>query len=548
MGGFLEKNISTLAGVIERTVASERWSRREGLLQSLDARVKIVVLVLVILLASFIRNIPALLFLYAISVMLAALSGIKPAAFLRRVWIFIPLFTGIVAIPALFLIPGTVLFKWGPLSITREGLTTAAFLILRVSTCVSFTLLLVLTTPWNVIMKALRSIRFPEVAVSLLSVSYRYLLLLLRTLSELLTARRSRVLGTLSFKLELGFVARSAGFLFLKSLHLANGVQMAMISRGRYLMDSSGEDAIHRTSENPSDATAAKHGEGCKPEHEIGIGSIDRKGLPETAFTLKNTRFIYPDGTPGVEIEKLDIPAGACTIILGPNGSGKSTLLKILDGLLFPREGELKVLGETANEDRLGERRFHRWFRSSIGLVFQNADIQCFSPTVREELEFGPAQKGLTKEEIDKRVEKVMKTLRITPLAERYPYRLSSGEKKRVALASVLTLDPDIYVMDEPTAGLDPSTEGILIDLLSNLTSNEKTLVVATQDLLLARHIGEWAVVLSPERRLVSMGPIDEILEDRELLERTGLIHAHLVPHRKTASSFTHTHYTEDDR
>ena len=123
-------------------------------------------------------------------------------------------------------------FSVGPLDVTREGAAAAAFLVLRVSSSVSFTLLFVLTTPWNVALEALRGLRVPAAAVSLLAVSYRYLLLLVRTLSELLTARKSRVIGRAPHRRELDFVSRSAGFLFLRSLHIAEGVHMAMISRG----------------------------------------------------------------------------------------------------------------------------------------------------------------------------------------------------------------------------------------------------------------------------------------------------------------------------
>jgi cobalt/nickel transport system ATP-binding protein len=236
-----------------------------------------------------------------------------------------------------------------------------------------------------------------------------------------------------------------------------------------------------------------------------------------------------------------------CTILLGPNGSGKSTLLKILNGLVFPRHGEVRAFGEIITENRLGRREFQHRFRSSIGLVFQDADIQCFSPTVYDELAFGPIQLNLEKSEIDRRVEDAMSKMRISSLGDRYPYRLSGGEKKRVAIASVLTVAPDVYLMDEPTANLDPATEGILIDLFMDLSRRGKTLIAATQDILLAQHIGDWAVILGEEKRLLASGPACEILQNHNLLERAGLTHAHRAPHRHMRASYRHSHYTEEE-
>ena len=156
-------------------------------------------------------------------------------------------------------------------------------------------------------------------------------------------------------------------------------------------------------------------------------------------------------------------------------------------------------------------------------------------------------QKGLGGEALEHVVEDAMKLLGIDALGDRYPYRLSGGEKKRVAIGSVLTVDPEIYLMDEPTASLDPATEGILIDLLADLTERKKTLVIATQDLLLARHIGEQAVILGSDRAVAASGTVAEVLGDRDVLEKTGLIHAHRTPHRTAAAAFRHSHYTEKE-
>ncbi len=532
MGRFLEKNITAVTAILERTIASERWVRRRGLLQRIDPRVKLPGIVLLVIMCSLTKSIPFLISLYMISIVFALLSRINIIEFLGRVWIFIPLFSGIIALPALFLTPGGPLFSLGPLTVTREGAITALFLVLRVSTSVSFTVLLILTTSWNAVLDALRSLKVPAMFVSLLSISYRYLLLLLRSLSELLLARKSRVITTLPFRRELRFITRSSGYLFLRSLHLAEGIQMAMASRG-YV--------------DPASFAPGGGGAGTFEEAHGNTERAHGNTHGENAFEMSVMRYTYPDGVPGVRIDKLEIASGACTILLGPNGSGKSTLLKILDGLVSPQEGELRAFGEAVTESRLNDTEFQKRFRSRVGLIFQDADIQCFSPTVRDELSFGPLQKGLSEEAISRRVENAMKLLRLESIADRYPYRLSSGEKKRVAIASVVTVDPDVYLMDEPTANLDPATEGILIDLLADLSDRGKTLVIATQDLLLARHIGTRAIVLGPEQNLIATGPALRILENHALLEKAGLVHAHRAPHGTVPTTYKHTHYTREE-
>jgi cobalt/nickel transport system ATP-binding protein len=464
----------------------------------------------------------------------------------------VPIFTAVIALPALFITPGARVASLGPFAITDTGARSALMLLLRVSTSVSFSILLILTTPWNRLLDALGSLRLPGIIVSLLSLSYRYLLLLLRTVCELFMARRSRVITALPFRQEAAFLSRSAGYLFLRSMHLAEGVHMAMVSRGWDDEAPKGSGWAGRAL-NGGGGTSGGSG---KPGSRGGTGDPDTRGESarpakpaprgESAFELREISYTYPGDIRGIEIRRLEIPRGRCTMLLGPNGSGKSTLLAILDGLVYPQAGTVTAFGNALSEKALDEARFRKGFRSTVGLVFQDADIQCFSPTVREELAFGPRQQALADNEVSRRVEAALEALHISPLAERYPYNLSGGEKKRVALASILTLDLDAYLLDEPTANLDPATEGILIDILSELAAHGKTLVVATQDLMLARHIGDTAVILGSEKRPLFIGPVAEALTDTALLESAGLIHAHAHPHREAPAAFRHSHYMED--
>jgi cobalt/nickel transport system ATP-binding protein len=176
----------------------------------------------------------------------------------------------------------------------------------------------------------------------------------------------------------------------------------------------------------------------------------------------------------------LSIPEGSRAALLGANGSGKSTLLRLLDGLHFPHAGAIRFRGEELTEERFGDDAFAFTFRQQVGLVFQNPDVQLFNPTVFDEVAFGPLQLRWPKAEVRERVAEILDRLRIGHLKERVPHRLSGGEKKRVALASVLVLDPAVLLLDEPTASLDPRSQSQLIDLLVEWGGGAKSVIIAT--------------------------------------------------------------------
>ena len=154
---------------------------------------------------------------------------------------------------------------------------------------------------------------------------------------------------------------------------------------------------------------------------------------------------------------------------MGANGSGKSTLLKILDGLVFPTAGTVKAFGAPLTEDALEDPAFRREFRSRVGFVFQEADVQLFCSNARDELAFGPLQLGLPEDEVERRVDEVAAQLRIEKLLDRPPYSLSGGEKKRVAIASVLTMEPQVLLLDEPSSALDPRSQVWLLGVLEDV-------------------------------------------------------------------------------
>lgn len=222
----------------------------------------------------------------------------------------------------------------------------------------------------------------------------------------------------------------------------------------------------------------------------------------------------------------LSIAGGRRTALLGPNGSGKSTLLLLLDALVLPDSGTIRFDGTELSERSLRTPDAQTRFRSRVGFVFQNPEVQLFNPTVYDEVAFGPLQLGWVEGEIRERVAHTLDSMELAHLAARPTYRLSTGEKKRVAIASVLVLDPDVILLDEPTAGLDPRSQSRVIDLLVSWQESGKTVVTATHDLDLIEDIADHCVVLD-RGRVAAEGSPSVILGDLPLLERTGLVHAH---------------------
>ncbi len=263
---------------------------------------------------------------------------------------------------------------------------------------------------------------------------------------------------------------------------------------------------------------------------------------PDTeVFRLERVSYSYLDGVLALQEINLTVTTGERVAILGANGSGKSTLLKLLDGLYFPTAGEVRAFGVPLTEKMLRNEAYT--FRRRVGLVFQDPDVQLFSPTVWDEVAFAPLQLGLSREEVVARVEGALEALRIEGLRDRAPYNLSEGEKKKVALASILSLDPEVWLLDEPTANLDPRTRGWAIDFLLSLAERGKTLVVASHDLEIADIVARRACVLGEDHRLAAWGPPHEILADDELLLRTNLIHQHRHLHAGAEHRHPHRHW-----
>ena len=198
---------------------------------------------------------------------------------------------------------------------------------------------------------------------------------------------------------------------------------------------------------------------------------------------LERICFSYtPEDAPVLRDFSLSVEAGECVALRGDNGAGKTTLFRILNGLSFPQEGVYRFDGERIDASVLKNQRRAKLFHKRIGYLFQNPDVMLFNASVREELAFGPRQMGLPEAEIAARTADCLALFGLEPLADKAPYHLSGGQKKQVALAAVLSLNPEVLILDEPLAGLDARTRGRLLPLLAELRQAGKTLLVATHD------------------------------------------------------------------
>jgi cobalt/nickel transport system ATP-binding protein len=244
-------------------------------------------------------------------------------------------------------------------------------------------------------------------------------------------------------------------------------------------------------------------------------------------MVCRGISYSYLERFPALRGVSLSIRRGEKVALLGANGCGKSTLLKILDGLVFPDSGTFEAFGHPVTEENLEDEQFSMGFRSRVGFIFQNSDAQVFSPTVREEIAFGPLQMGWSREKAHGRIGDVLRMLDIEDLADRAPYQLSGGEKKRVAIASVLVMNPDVILFDEPTAALDPRTQQWLVELIAELGAGGKTIVMATHDLDVLDVVADRCLVFSEEHSVVAELTPKELLSNREFLQSVNLIHTH---------------------
>jgi len=264
--------------------------------------------------------------------------------------------------------------------------------------------------------------------------------------------------------------------------------------------------------------------------------------MNNSVFELKEVSFSYLGKYPALRGIDITIKQGEKISVIGANGSGKSTFLHMLDCLIFPDKGTVKAFGNEIKEANFNDEAFSRNFRKKVSFVFQNPDIQLFCPTVKEDIIFGPLQLGVQKKEIEKRLEEVLSILEIKDLLDRTPHQLSVGEKRKVAIASILMINPDVLILDEPTAGLDPLTTRHIIDLLIQANEAGKTIITSTHDLHIVEEISDIVYVFSQEKKIGKSGQPDRILKDTALLQANNLVHIHSHKHKDKIHVHPHLH------
>jgi len=268
------------------------------------------------------------------------------------------------------------------------------------------------------------------------------------------------------------------------------------------------------------------------------VNALDTRPI----FDARDLSYDYPGNIPALRQVNLTIGAGEMVALVGANGSGKSTLLKLLDGLIFPTGGVLLAFHQPLSEKTFKDSTFTAEFRREVGLVFQDPDVQLFSPKVWDEVTFGPLQLGIPKDEVIARGKEVLELLNIAHLRERPPYLLSGGEKKKVSLASVLSLRPRVLLMDEPTTGLDPWSQGKLIDFLFQWADKEKCLVFSTQDLDIVEEIATRVIVIGADHMVLADGKPEQFLANPDFLLRANLVHEHSHRHKELVHRHPHLH------
>ncbi len=230
------------------------------------------------------------------------------------------------------------------------------------------------------------------------------------------------------------------------------------------------------------------------------------------ALELRDVSYSYPDGTPALQNLSFSVETGEKVAALGPNGAGKSTLLKIIAGLMFPNSGNVLIEGEPLTQKNADV------LRRKMGFLFQDPDDQIFMPRVWDDVAFGPINLDLPEEEVNARVGESLQKVHLEGMENRVPHHMSYGEKKRVAIAGVLAMRPEILLLDEPTANLDPKGRAELIEFLGNL---DNTMIIATHDVNVASVMVERAMVL--DKRKLADGTLRQIFSRTDLLKGANL-------------------------
>ncbi len=487
-------------------VVIEGWARRTSPLHACDARLKAIAALAVLIAIALARS-PVLLGWYAAAV----LCGIAAAR--------LPVRT--VLLRAAYVLPFAATFaiaRW----IAGDS-ERAAYLAVKSYMSALVALLLVGTTPVPELLRALAKLGAPRFLLEVLQYLYRYLFVVSEQAQHMRLAAACR--GSLR---HAGFraAAGAVGILFARSYARAEGIHDAMLARGEGAPGNGSPEKQREVGRTPSsardplvapgaalhDAVGADEGVGRGPGGPPYLrratapfreqqGPLDGGARRGPLVQVRGLKYRYDDGTVALAGVDFDLAPGETVAIFGPNGSGKTTFVHHLNGLLRG-EGSVVVCGMPV------ERRTLPDIRRKVGLVFQDSDTQLFMPTVLEDVAYGPHNLGLDHDAADKRALDALRQVGMEHAAARAPYHLSAGEKKRVALAGVLAMDPEILVLDEPTTFLDPPAVRELACLLGRLPQAR---IIVTHDALFARALAGRAVFFQNGKIAAEAG-VDEVI------------------------------------
>jgi len=419
-------------------------------------------------------------------------AGIPLRTIGKRLLLIVPFALGaIVFVPFQHTAGETALFHLLGRAATEEGMDRALVLLLKIVCANLLVTYLLLSTPIFELIKSMRALGVPAVLLEIVGLMLRYLQLLKEEVYGMLKAQQSRGL-----RLEGWLWKRSAyrrfgellGVLFLRAYSRSGRIYQSIAARGGF-------------------------GSGL----EGGLPSVDDdRHKEETSMALQIKEVAYRYG----QVEALRgvtfrLERGAKAVLMGPNGAGKSTLISLLNGLEQPASGGVTVLGEAMTRDNAIR------LRRRIGVVYQDPDDQIFSSTVEEDVAFGPRNLGLSEQDVEERVKEALYAVGMSEYRRWSPFELSYGQKRRVAIAGVLAMRPEIVILDEPMAFLDPRSRDELQRLLEQMHEDGYTLLVATHDVDFAV---EWAtdVLILKDGRLLASGTADLLFDDR-LLARADL-------------------------
>lgn len=452
-----------------------------GLLGLLEPRTKLIAFA--VLLTVVMATPAAALWMWAGFIPALLLLGVAARVSLRKVAVRL-----LFVMPLLlFIIVSLIIFKPAP----RGGGTVIPWgLVLKTVAVYLCLALFALTTGVNGLLRALRDLHFPSSMVTVLSFSFRYLFLFMNETRRLRWAIVSRGGDSTSRRRKMALAGSLMTRIFTHVLDRSEWIYAAMLSRG-------------------FDGRIPLAGRLDGTQEESGVRGDSMESL---VLEVRDLNFTYPDGTPALRGIELELRDGETVGLVGPNGAGKSTLMLHLNGV-FRGEGLVRVLGLDMVKKNI------RAIRRNVGIVFQDPNDQLFMPTVREDVAFGPLCFGMDSDEVDERVDEILRRLDLLSLKDRAPHHLSLGERKKAALATVLVMEPRIVVLDEPSVSLDPKSRRQFIDLVKAIDA--ATLIVSHDLDLIYELCGR--TILMEKGTIIANGDTASILADEELLRNHQL-------------------------